>query len=148
LSIAQLILGKQLEELYSRELADGDWEIMTETLEMLIAVFHDRMQSLLRGWRAQKLNVELHITCFAGGIYNGWYTAVSIEEALGERVISTDFYTVLSSERRNETYIGKKSDQPSGSNGRFVAGRHIIYDSYSSERLPLADGMPLIIWIR
>jgi len=66
-----------LEELASKQLADGDWEIMTETLEMLIGVFHDRMQALLRGWRAQKLNVELHITCFAGGIYNGWYTAVS-----------------------------------------------------------------------
>lgn len=74
--IANLILGKQLEELSTKELGDGDWEIMTETLEMLIGVFHDRMQSLLRGWRAQKLNVELHITCFAGGIYNGWYSAV------------------------------------------------------------------------
>ncbi len=76
LCIAHLILGRQLEELSSKVLEDGDWEIMTETLEMLIGVFHERMQSLLRGWRAQKLNVELHITCFAGGIYNGWYSAV------------------------------------------------------------------------
>lgn len=58
-------------------LADGDWEIMAETLHMLVNYFHERMQSLIRGWRAQKLNVELNITCFAGGIYNGWYFAVS-----------------------------------------------------------------------
>jgi hypothetical protein len=58
-------------------LTDGDWEEMAETLHMLIMYFHERMQALLRGWRAQKLNVELNITCFAGGIYNGWYSAVS-----------------------------------------------------------------------
>jgi hypothetical protein len=49
---------------------------MTETLHMLIGVFHERMQTLLRGWRAQKLNVELNITCFAGGVYSGWHAAV------------------------------------------------------------------------
>lgn len=78
LCIAHLILDKQLEELGTKELEDGDWEILTETLEMLIGVYHERMQSLLRGWRAQKLNVELHITCFAGGIFNGWHAAVRL----------------------------------------------------------------------
>ncbi|PVF95342.1 hypothetical protein CPB86DRAFT_593356 [Serendipita vermifera] len=75
LCIADLILGRQLEDLTTKQIEDGDWEIMTETLHMLIGVFHERMQSLLRGWRAQKLNVDLNITCFAGGVYSGWHAA-------------------------------------------------------------------------
>jgi hypothetical protein len=78
MSILHLLIGKQHDMIKGPpKLTDGEWDIMAETLHMLINYFHERMQALLRGWRAQKLNVELNITCFAGGIYNGWYFAVS-----------------------------------------------------------------------
>ena len=81
LCIASLILGRHVEDveraLSGDGVSDGDLSVMTETLDMLTDMFHDRMQALIRGWRAQKLHVELHITCFAGGIYSGWYNAVS-----------------------------------------------------------------------
>lgn len=79
LCIASLILGRHVEDmeqaLSGGSVSDGALAIMTETLDMLTDMFHDRMQALIRGWRAQKLHVELHITCFAGGIYAGWYNA-------------------------------------------------------------------------
>ncbi|KAG8823871.1 hypothetical protein FRC19_002981 [Serendipita sp. 401] len=89
LSIAHLILGKHEEMMTSpkEELTDGSWEEMAETLDMLTDVFHDRMQELIRGWRNQKLQVELHITCFAGGIYAGWYTAFTDPKGEMRRIL-------------------------------------------------------------
>lgn len=81
MSILNLLMSKHHDQIRGPPpLTDGDWDVMSETLHMLIVYFHERMQDLLRGWRAQKLNVELNISCFAGGIYNGWYVAVSIQQ--------------------------------------------------------------------
>ncbi|KAG8824939.1 hypothetical protein FRC17_008919, partial [Serendipita sp. 399] len=88
LSIAYLILGNHVETMTRPdEISDGDWEIMAETLDMLTDVFHERMQELIRGWRNQKLHVELHITCFAGGIYAGWYTAFNDPKGEMKRIL-------------------------------------------------------------
>ncbi|KAJ7351406.1 hypothetical protein DFH08DRAFT_992863 [Mycena albidolilacea] len=48
---------------------------MTLTLMALIVEFHDRFRSLQRSWRSQKLDIELQIQCYCGGLLNGWYQA-------------------------------------------------------------------------
>ncbi|KAJ7107160.1 hypothetical protein C8R43DRAFT_206377 [Mycena crocata] len=57
------------------ELADiaSEWSDMDRTLSVLIIEFHERMKSLIRSWRAQKLEVNLEIQCYAGGLYAGWH---------------------------------------------------------------------------
>jgi hypothetical protein len=60
-----------------RELADQEWYDMDASLTTLVYAFHNRMRALVRGWRSQKIDVGLQIDTFAGGVYEGWYRAVS-----------------------------------------------------------------------
>ena len=59
------------------ELVDQEWYDMDASLSTLVYAFHNRMRALVRGWRSQKIDVELQINTFAGGVYEGWYRAVS-----------------------------------------------------------------------
>jgi hypothetical protein len=49
---------------------------MDATIYTLLSEYHKRMKGLMRSWRSQKLDVELEIECYNGGIMYGWYTAV------------------------------------------------------------------------
>jgi hypothetical protein len=62
----------------STNLRDGDWSEMAETLKALAQAFRERVRSLVHGWRAQKLDVELQVTSFSGGICAGWYAMVIV----------------------------------------------------------------------
>jgi len=59
------------------ELSDQEWYDMDSSLFTLVLGFHYRMRALVRGWRSQKIDVGLQIETFAGGVYEGWYNAVS-----------------------------------------------------------------------
>jgi hypothetical protein len=59
-------------------LKDEDWNEMAKTLKALVQGFRDRVRSLVHGWRAQKLDVELQATSFSGGICAGWYATVIV----------------------------------------------------------------------
>lgn len=59
------------------ELTDQEWLNMDASFSSLLFTFHSRMKGLLRGWRSQKIDVELQIGTFAGGVFEGWYNAVS-----------------------------------------------------------------------
>jgi len=110
MSILHLLVGKQHDLMKgSHKLTDGDWDIMAETLHIVINCFHGRMQSLMCGWRAQKLNMELNITCFAGGIYNGWYFAVSKRYILIDRQLILCVALVQQSQRQCQKASGKES---------------------------------------
>ncbi|KAJ7715416.1 hypothetical protein DFH07DRAFT_1068499 [Mycena maculata] len=63
------------------------WDDMEETLGVLVWEFHDRFKSLRRSWRSQKLDIELQVECYAGGLFNGWYQEV---DQLSQRVTSLD----------------------------------------------------------
>ncbi|KAJ7495032.1 hypothetical protein FB451DRAFT_1213148 [Mycena latifolia] len=51
----------------------SQWEAMDATLTILVFEFHDRFQALCRSWRSQKQDVALQISCYAGGLFVGWY---------------------------------------------------------------------------
>lgn len=51
---------------------------MDDTLFDLLFAFHERMQSLLRSWRSQKLDNELQVQCYAGGLMYSWYRKVRV----------------------------------------------------------------------
>ncbi|THV06365.1 hypothetical protein K435DRAFT_849160 [Dendrothele bispora CBS 962.96] len=56
--------------------ADDKWEEMDTTLTVLLYEFHARMKQLLRGWRVQKLDTELQVKSFSGGVFAGWCQAL------------------------------------------------------------------------
>jgi hypothetical protein len=60
----------------ARQAFASELEGMETTLWVLVEEFHDRMKSLCRGWRSQKQDEELQISCYAGGLFNGWYEEV------------------------------------------------------------------------
>ncbi|KAK7447721.1 hypothetical protein VKT23_013977 [Stygiomarasmius scandens] len=57
-------------------ITDDQWYKMDITLSVLIYELYNRMQSLERRWRVQKLNLGLQATSFSGGILASWYNAV------------------------------------------------------------------------
>lgn len=56
----------------------GALDGMETTLYHLLVLFHERMRSLIRSWRSQKLDAELQIQCYAGGLMYAWYQKVRL----------------------------------------------------------------------
>lgn len=52
------------------------WVDMDWTLEILLYEFHLRMQSLLQGWKRQKVDHQIMVNSFSSGVFSGWHTAV------------------------------------------------------------------------
>lgn len=52
-------------------------EAMDLTLGALILEFHERFKALQRSWRSQKLDINLQIQSFSGGLFSSWYARVS-----------------------------------------------------------------------
>ncbi|EJD37198.1 hypothetical protein AURDEDRAFT_154414 [Auricularia subglabra TFB-10046 SS5] len=46
------------------------------TLRELLYAFHERMNSLCRSWRSQRMDDELQVQCYAGGLMYSWYMKV------------------------------------------------------------------------
>ncbi|KAJ7633999.1 hypothetical protein B0H17DRAFT_1217386 [Mycena rosella] len=61
----------------TRQVFASEWQAMDDTLWVLVEEFHDRLKDLCRSWRSQKQDVELQISCYAGGLFNGWYQEAS-----------------------------------------------------------------------
>ncbi|KAI0317550.1 hypothetical protein OF83DRAFT_128072 [Amylostereum chailletii] len=83
LQLLSLILPKQLDEIRGLNNAEAlphyadftnVWETMHKSLTILIILLHERMLDLIRGWRSQKLDMELQIEFYAGGLYTAWYS--------------------------------------------------------------------------
>ncbi|KAF5376827.1 hypothetical protein D9757_008889 [Collybiopsis confluens] len=51
------------------------WINIDWTLSMLVYEFHERMRGLLRGWKMQKIDGEMNINTYSGGLFSGWYAA-------------------------------------------------------------------------
>ncbi|KAJ3808757.1 hypothetical protein F5876DRAFT_67021 [Lentinula aff. lateritia] len=51
------------------------WVDMDWTLEILLYEFHLRMQSLLQGWKRQKVDHQIMVNSFSSGVFSGWHTA-------------------------------------------------------------------------
>ncbi|KAJ4467038.1 hypothetical protein J3R30DRAFT_3580234 [Lentinula aciculospora] len=52
-----------------------NWVDMDWTLAILLYEFHLRLQSLIRGWRRQKIDYQTMVHSFSGGIFAGWHAA-------------------------------------------------------------------------
>ncbi|KAJ3898893.1 hypothetical protein F5879DRAFT_926693 [Lentinula edodes] len=59
----------------NKTVEDIQWMDMIDTLKELFIQFHLRMLSLLRGWKKQKINCQVMIDSFSGGLFAGWHTA-------------------------------------------------------------------------
>ncbi|KAF8154996.1 hypothetical protein K438DRAFT_1943060 [Mycena galopus ATCC 62051] len=66
------IISAGMEGMTAQQFA-SKWEDMDDSLMALIWEFHERFKSLRRSWRSQKLDIELQVQCYAGGLFNGWY---------------------------------------------------------------------------
>jgi hypothetical protein len=87
--LLHLILRKQHETLEQWQVkqgvaeSDDGWQLASDVQEMdaalfeLILAFHERFKSLQRSWRSQKLDIDLQIQSFSGGLFCGWYVRVS-----------------------------------------------------------------------
>lgn len=51
-------------------------DTLDTTLRELLYAFDIRMRSLCRSWRSQRLDDELQVQCYAGGLMYSWYTKV------------------------------------------------------------------------
>ncbi|KAJ7512822.1 hypothetical protein B0H11DRAFT_1947559 [Mycena galericulata] len=49
------------------------YEEMDRTLSTPVWEFYWRYKSLERSWRSQRLDIELQVQSYAGGLFNGWY---------------------------------------------------------------------------
>ena len=63
---------------YRRKMNEYDWADLDEALLSLLKLFHNRMQDLIRSWKAHGLDIPRQIHSFGGGVLTGWYTAVRI----------------------------------------------------------------------
>ncbi|KAK7443782.1 hypothetical protein VKT23_015563 [Stygiomarasmius scandens] len=87
------------------EILYDQWYEMDITLTILLYEFHARMKSLLRGWRVQKLDPELQVDSYSGGVFAGWYEAYmneSKEDFQSGIKMLEDFYGGDSDDDSNE----------------------------------------------
>ncbi|KII85016.1 hypothetical protein PLICRDRAFT_178781 [Plicaturopsis crispa FD-325 SS-3] len=49
---------------------------MRHALLTVFYAFHFRMVDLVLGWKQQRKEIDPQISCFAGGLYNGWYERI------------------------------------------------------------------------
>lgn len=49
---------------------------LRNSLEKILKEFGARTRSLIRSWRSQKLDLEVQVSCYAGGLLYGWYKHV------------------------------------------------------------------------
>ncbi|KAJ7337674.1 hypothetical protein DFH08DRAFT_812993 [Mycena albidolilacea] len=61
-----------MQEMTSREFSE-EWDTMWRAIDVLVRKFHDRLLSLRRSWRSQKLDINLQVQCYGGGLFNRWY---------------------------------------------------------------------------
>jgi hypothetical protein len=54
-------------------LADEEFSALSLTLESIQQAFSIRLTNLSEYWRQQRLNTELQVKCFAGGIFEDWW---------------------------------------------------------------------------
>ncbi|ESK88201.1 hypothetical protein Moror_5527 [Moniliophthora roreri MCA 2997] len=76
LQLNSILLGPEDDEdapRNAKHVTDYQWFQMDSTLEVLLCEFHSRMKTLLRGWRVQKLDSQLQVNSFFGGIFAGWF---------------------------------------------------------------------------
>ncbi|KAF7367863.1 hypothetical protein MSAN_00850800 [Mycena sanguinolenta] len=66
------IISAGMQNMTAQEFA-AKWQDMDASLFELVDAFHQRFKSLRRSWRSQKLDIELQVQCYAGGLFNGWY---------------------------------------------------------------------------
>ncbi|KAJ7510817.1 hypothetical protein B0H11DRAFT_1900176 [Mycena galericulata] len=87
---------------------------MDETLDALVWEFHQRFKSLRRSWRSQKLDIELQVQCYAGGLFNGWYKEAgqtSVPESEDDEEDSEDTVEVDSTTTSPAISVDTKVDQ-------------------------------------
>ncbi|KAJ7636445.1 hypothetical protein FB45DRAFT_446911 [Roridomyces roridus] len=70
--------------------AAAKWQEMDDSLDSLIWEFHERFKSLRRSWRSQKLDIELQVECYAGGLFNGWYEEYDKDDNLISNLLEDD----------------------------------------------------------
>ncbi|EJD47204.1 hypothetical protein AURDEDRAFT_184061 [Auricularia subglabra TFB-10046 SS5] len=74
--LLNLILAKHLEllgNLSTNFKPAQTMQDMSNGLEQILKEFSSRIRSLIRSWRSQKLDVDVQISCYAGGLLYGWY---------------------------------------------------------------------------
>jgi len=71
-------------------LTDQEWLNMDRSLSTLVFTFHYRMKALLRGWRSQKIEINLQIETFAGGVYEGWYRDYIATESKIRKILENE----------------------------------------------------------
>jgi hypothetical protein len=81
--LIELIIGHQAEVIGGKTSSNGaqlaaQWQMCQETLTLLTSQLDRRYQSLLRGWRSQKLDVHTEAQHFAGGFFWGWHKEVCL----------------------------------------------------------------------
>ncbi|KAF7368630.1 hypothetical protein MVEN_00187000 [Mycena venus] len=66
------IISAGMQDMTSQEFSK-EWDTMWRAIDVLIREFHDRLLSLRRSWRSQKLDINLQVQCYGGGLFNRWY---------------------------------------------------------------------------
>lgn len=71
------IISAGMQEMTSWEFSE-EWDTMWRAIDVLVWKFHDRLLSLRRSWRSQKLDINLQVQCYGGGLFNRWYQEVRL----------------------------------------------------------------------
>ncbi|KAF7318332.1 hypothetical protein HMN09_00342000 [Mycena chlorophos] len=95
-------------------------ERLDTTLTILCVEFHFRMKSLIRSWRAQRLDLELQMHSYASGLFAGWYKEYTTPGSLLQTTLVAQLEPSSDSEDEEEeepgTEDGEEHDnQPAGS---------------------------------
>ncbi|KAK6991900.1 hypothetical protein R3P38DRAFT_3438237 [Favolaschia claudopus] len=83
------IIKEGMNEMDSEQLA-LEWEKMGDTLDTLVTEFHKRFKTLRRNWRSQKMDIELQVECYAGGLFFNWYNEFEKDENIIAKYIEDD----------------------------------------------------------
>ncbi|KAK6980961.1 hypothetical protein R3P38DRAFT_2746599 [Favolaschia claudopus] len=83
------VIKDGMREMNSEQLA-LEWEKMWDTLDTLITEFHERFKTLRRNWRSQKMDIELQVECYAGGLFFNWYNEFNKDENIIAKYFEDD----------------------------------------------------------
>ncbi|KAJ6496204.1 hypothetical protein C8R45DRAFT_155360 [Mycena sanguinolenta] len=149
LILLYVILAKHRDSISAEDSSGADtasmYREMDCTLTVAVVEFHWRYKALERSWRSQRLDIQLQVQSYAGGLFSGWYAeymktpslVVKFLENGGEDETDEDTDTT-------ETKIDQLSEQMKALDGRLQAvdGRLEGIESLLKQMMARGVGAP------
>lgn len=92
--LLNLILAKHLEilssDFASRKSRAETLHHMSNGLDEILKELSTRLRALIRSWKSQKLDVEVQISCYAGGLLYGWYMHITEDTQEKRKLLRSD----------------------------------------------------------